>query len=433
MKPRHAVARTTLLAGLALAVGMPATLPAAEIQIKSETLLRGMERDIGAKDDQTVAPAYEYLQVDIGQASQEGFSFHTYGWGRYDLADNDYFESRGLDGPGDGELLYGYVQYFHAASGMDIRAGRQNVFDGVGNEAVDGLRISGDLGYGLVASAYGGQPVGYTDVNDRDGDSIYGGRLGYRQSRYGELGVSYKNLENDDLTVEEVAGLDLALFLPGDISAYGFSTRNLDTEDWGEHSYELRIPVSSFSFRPYYGQFDYEHYFGTSVDTVNPFRVLAINGEELRVIGLDTIWKYSDALDLGLKLKTNDYDRMNSSQFGSGLATWHGEELTQAGLEVGYMNGDLDKQKYLLTRVFGYLDGLSGFGIGFLSGDLVWADYDQPINGEDNSIFVSLGAGRTFYNEALEIKLSGDYSSDPFFDSDVRGMLNVTYRYASES
>lgn len=432
MKSRQAFARTTLLAGLALVVGMPASVPATEIHIKSDTLLRSFERDIGGKTDQGVLPGYEYLQVDIGQA-EKGFSVHGYGWGRYDFADNGYFQDLGLDDPHDGDLLYGYLQYFDPASGFDIRAGRQNVFVGVGNEAVDGLMISRDIGYGLVASAYGGQPVGYTDVNDRDGDSIYGGRLGYRQSQYGEIGISYKNLENDDLTVEEIIGLDLALFLPGNISAYGFSTRNLDTDGWGEHSYELRIPVKAVTFRPYFGQFDYEHYFGTSINTVNPFRVLAINGEELRVFGLDTTWKQSDSLDFGVKIKANDYDRMNESQFASGLVTWHGEELTQAGLEIGYMNGDLDKQKYLLTRLFGYLDGLTASGVGFLSGDVIWANYDQPINGEDNSIFISLGGGRSFLDKALEIKLSGDYSSDPFFDSDVRGLLTVTYRFDRKS
>jgi hypothetical protein len=31
----------------------------------------------------------------------------------------------------------------------------------------------------------------------------------------------------------------------------------------------------------------------------------------------------------------------------------------------------------------------------------------------------------------LEIKLSGDFSSDPFFESDFRGMINVTYNFDS--
>jgi hypothetical protein len=413
------------LACLALVVGMPATLPAAEIQIKSDTLIRGMERDIDKNvRDKAVVPGYEYLRVDAGALQEKGFSFHSYGWGRFDFADNNYFKDRT-----DGELLYGYFQYADPATGLDLRLGRQDVYSGVGAEAIDGLQVSGDMGQWLVANAYGGQAVGFVTTNGRTGDSIYGGRLGFRQMQFGEAGVSYKIIENDDITAEETMGLDLAFFLPADIGLYGFSSRNLDTKGWGEHSYELRIPVSSLNFRPYFGQYDYEHYFGTSVNTVNPFRVLAINGEKLRVIGLDTTWKYSDSLDLGIKVKGNDYDRKNGSEYAAGLATWHGESLTQIGLEVGYMNGDLDKQKYLLTRLFGYLDGLAGAGVGFISGDLIWAEYDRAINGRDNSLFVSLGTGRNFWNDALELKLSGDYSRDPYFDEDIRGLLAVTYRY----
>jgi hypothetical protein len=419
-----------LLAGLALVVGLPATLPAVEINVQSDTLLRGMSRTIGGVEDQAVTPGYEYLRIDAGQLAGNGFSFHSYGWGRYDFADNGYFKDND-----DGELLYGYFQYADRENGIDVRLGRQNVFSGVSSDAVDGLQISGDMGYGFEVSVYGGQPVGFssTDGSNRSGDSVYGGRLGYQQSQLGGIGISGKVLENESIVAEKSLGLDLALFLPGKVSAYGFSTRNLESKGWAEHSYEVRIPYQSFSFRPYFGQYDYEHYFGTGVNTVNPFRVLALNAEKLRVIGLDSTWKYSDSLDFGVKLKGNDYDRMNSSQYASGLATWHGEELTQVGLEIGYMNGDLDRQKYLLTRLFGYLDGLSGFGVGFISGDLVWARYDQPIYGRDNSLFVSLGTGRTFLDNALELKLSGDYSRDPYFDSDVRGMLALTYRFAHKS
>lgn len=418
-------ARKSLLAGVALVVGMPATLCATEIQLQSDTLFRGMKRAVGGgAREQTVAPGYEYLQIDIGRPLTKGFSAHGYGWGRYDFADNGFFAEQG-----EGELLYGYLQYVDPASGFDLRAGRQNVFAGVGNEAMDGVQISGNLGAGFVATAYGGQSVGYASSNNRDGDSTHGGRLGYQKLKYGEVGVSYKNLENDDLSVEKTVGFDLALFLPGKVSAFGLSTRNLDTESWAEHSYELRVPYQLVNFRPYFGQFAYEHYFGTGVNTVNPFRVLAINGEELRVLGLDTIWKYSEEVELGIKVKGNDYDRMNGSQYASGLVTWHGEELTRIGMEIGYMHGDLDRQKYLLSRLFGYWDGLAGLGGGFLSADLLWARYAEEIFGRDNSLFVSLGVGRSFLDKALELKLSGDYSRDPFFDSEVRGLLVLTYRF----
>lgn len=422
MRARHFSARIISLAGLALLVGKPAIVPAAEIRLRSDTLVRAMERDIGGVKDRAVVPGYEYLQIDAGQLSSAGVSFHSYGWGRFDFADNDFFEDRS-----DGELLYGYLRYADPANGLDIRAGRQYIAAGVGNDAIDGLSVGGVLGTWLVASAYGGQAVGFASTEGRNGDSIYGGRLGFRQSRYGELAASYKILDNNDITAEETLGVDLAFFLPAGIDLLGFSSRNLDSKGWAEHAYELRIPVKAVSFRPHFGQFDYEHYFGTGVNTVNPFRVLAINGEKLRVMGLDTSWRHSEALEFGLKLKGNDYDRKDASSYASGLAVWHGDKLTQTGLEIGYMNGDLDRQKYLLARLHGYLDGLAGTG--FVSGDVIWVCYDQPIHGEDNSLVVSLGAGRAFWDEALEIKLSGDYSRDPYFDSDVRGLLAVTFRY----
>lgn len=427
MKPRLSLVMALLPVSMALVVWVPEALAATEFRVQSDTLIRSMQRDIGGAKDKAVTPGYEYLQVDAGQLGEKGFSFHSYGWGRYDFADSLYF-----DGRGDGELLYGYLQYADPAGGLDLKAGRQSIVVGVGNDVIDGLQIDGDLGAGFVASAYGGQPVGFTAVSGRSGDSVYGGRLGYRQSQYGEVGVSGKVLDNNSITAEKTLGVDLALFLPGDVGAYGMSSRNLDTKGWAEHSYELRIPFKAVSFRPYFGQYDYEHYFGTGVNTVNPFRVLAINGEKLRVIGLDTTVRYSGSLDLGVKIKGNDYDRTNGSSYASGLAIWHGDKLSQTGLEVGYMNGDLDRQKYMLTRLFAYWDAPSGLGIGFLSGDLLWARYKEPIYGRDNSFFVSLGTGRSFLEQALEVKLSGDYSRDPYFDSDVRGMLTITYRYGQK-
>jgi hypothetical protein len=427
MKPRHSWALTLLPISVALAVWAPAPLSATEFRVQSDTLIRSMQRDIGGVKDKSVTPGYEYLQVDAGQLTEKGFSLHSYGWGRFDFADSLYFDNRD-----DGELLYGYLQYADPATALDLKVGRQNIAVGVGNDVIDGLQVSGDLGAGLVASAYGGQPVGFTSVNGRTGDSIYGGRLGYRQRQYGEVGVSGKISDNDSVTAEETVGLDLSLFLPGEISIYGMSSRNLESKGWAEHSYELRIPFKTVSFRPYFGQYDYEHYFGTGVNTVNPFRVLAINGEKLRVIGLDTTVRYSGSLDLGVKIKGNDYDRTNGSSYASGLVVWHGDKLSQTGVEVGYMNGDLDKQKYLLTRLFGYWEAPSGFGIGFFSGDLMWARYKESLYGRDNSLFLSLGTGRNFLDNALEVKLSGDYSRDPYFDSDVRGLLAVTYRYSKK-
>jgi hypothetical protein len=107
-----------------------------------------------------------------------------------------------------------------------------------------------------------------------------------------------------------------------------------------------------------------------------------------------------------------------------------GEGQSQLGGELGAMNGDTPQNEYYLLRLFTYCDQVSkSLPINFISSDLVYVDYDQPIYGEDSSLFISLGTGKTFMDNALELKLSADYSSDPYFDEDVRGMLTASYNF----
>lgn len=409
---------------LVLFLGLPGMAVAAEFQLKSDTLFRLFESDPAGAEEKTVAPAYEYLQLDIGKTGEPGLSFHAYGWGRLDLANDDYFEDDTA-----GELLYGYLEYADKLANFNARLGRQYIFEGVANEAVDGLRLSTDLGRYFNASLYGGQPVSLEGKQGRDGDSIYGGRLGHRLSGWYDVGVSYKRLENDDDLAEKILGIDLGLYLPHGVSLYGFSSRNLETDGWGEHSYELRFQLAGVEVRPYYQQFRYEDQFGTGANGANPFRFLAGTDEELQVLGADVTWRAREAWDFGVKAKNYDYDvRDEASQYYAVLTTWHAAERCSLGGEVGAMNGDADEDDYLLLRAYAYWEQLpQQLPLSFLTGELVWVRYNEEIYHEDTSLFLSLGAGRKFLDDALEVKLSGEYSSDPYFDDDVRGMLTVSY------
>ncbi len=93
------------------------------------------------------------------------------------------------------------------------------------------------------------------------------------------------------------------------------------------------------------------------------------------------------------------------------------------------MQGDAAKNNYQLSRLFFYWDRPGGLQSSFISGDLLYALYDEAIYGEDSSLFASLGVGQRFLKDRLELKLSGDYSADPNFDSDTRGMLVMNYRF----
>jgi hypothetical protein len=406
---------------------VPADSFGASTRIESDTIFRVFQRDTAAEDDAAVFPLYEYLQIDTGELEDYGLSFHLYGWGRADLADSEYFEDQT-----GGELLYGYLEYRREANQYGIRLGRQHVFEGVANETVDGLRLSGNLGDYFSLSVYGGQPVGLNSVQGSDGDSIFGGRLAHRNGSKYEIGVSYKASENDDETAEEMMGVDLALSLPENIRLSGYSSYNQESEGWAEQSWELRVPLGSVTFKPYYQQFSYEDYFSTGANAVNPFLLLAQSAEELTAYGLDALWQYDRNWTFGGKLKQHEYDQADSAQTYSVLAAWQGGDLSQYGAEIGRTaGGDTAGNEYNLVRVYGYSEKMGGrIGVDFISADMLMAAYDEEIYGKDSSLFVSLGAGRRYMGDALAVKLSGDYSQDPYFDEDLRGTLTVSYNFA---
>lgn len=401
---------------------------AAEVSIKSDTLLRIFERDTTAGSDETVLPGYEYLQLDIDTPDEPGLAFHLYGWGRWDMADSEYFKDQTA-----GELLYGYLEYTRQEANFNARLGRFYVFEGVSNEAVDGFRLSSDLGKYFSASAYAGQPVALDSENGRDGDSTYGARLGHRLGGWYDVGLSYKKVNSDDTNAEEMAGVDLGLYLPYGINLFGFSTYNYETQDWGEHSYELRFALAQVNFRPFYQQFNYEDYFGTGDNSANPFRFLSTLDEELKIFGLDLGLPVGESWQIGGKFKHYDYDVLDdTSQYYALLATWRGEGLSQVGGEFGRMQADdVAQNEYDLVRLYTYWDQMpESCPVAFASADLVYVAYDKDIFNEDSSLFFSLGVGKRFLEDALELTLSGDYSSDPYFDEDVRGMLTASYRFS---
>jgi hypothetical protein len=415
-----------LLLGIVGILCVPMAVPAAQVSVQSDTLLRVFQRDTATDTDASVIPVYEYMQVDIGTADEPGLALHLYGWGRWDMADNDYYADATA-----GELLYGYLEYTHELARFNARVGRQQVFEGVANEAVDGLRISSDLGKYFSGSIYAGQPVGVDIDEGRSGDSIYGGRLAHHLAGRYDLGVSYKKIRNDSEDAEETAGVDLSAYLPHGTNIHGFSAYNLDTDDWGEHSYELAFALGPVALRPYFQRFQYEDYFGTGANSANPFRFLAKTGEELSVGGADLTLPAGESWVLAFKAKHYDYKVLDdTSQFYSAQAIRSGEGHSQVGGEIGYMKGDAAQNDYYLIRVFTYWDQLpEGWLLAFVSGDVVFVGYDEDIYGEDSSLFISLATGKKFLEEALELKLSGDYSRDPYFDGDLRAMLTARYHF----
>ncbi len=417
------VAFLSLLIGLGPLVG---NTSAAEYSLVSDTLLRVFERDTAADGRVRAAPLYQYLQADVANlGAVEGLSLHFYGWGRVDLGDDGFFRDDTA-----GEVLYLFLDYREPRFGL--RLGRQYVFEGVANESIDGVRLSSGISPWFTASLYGGQPVALDAVDGRSGDSIFGGRIGTRLYFLQDLGVSYKQVRNDGDREEERLGGDLSLALPYGIGLHGLSSYNLETSGWGEHSYELRIPWADFLLRPFYSRFHYEDFFAAGVKSPSPFRFLAATDTTLDVVGADLLWQTPlNPWELGAKFKHHDYDRrLGTAQFYSLVAIRHWSGLTQAGGEVGRMDGDRGENRFWLGRLYAYWDQLpQNLWLGFVTGDVVHVRYDEALFGRNSSFFVSLGAGRRFLADALELRLSGDYSRNPYQDDDLRGMLTARYLF----
>ena len=421
MKLNHGRAGVFLAIAAAMAWHSP-NASAADLHIGSDTIIRRFERDTKTRGNLKMIPAYEYLQLDYGNLKTPGLSLHAYGWGRVNLGDEDDY----LKGDTEGQLIYAYLQYTPPSGDYLVRAGRQYVFEGVANESIDGVYGKTDLIPTVTLSAYAGYPVSLDTVEGHRGDRIYGGRISHHHTGLYDLGASYKFIANNSTRDKEFFAGDFSVSLPWNISLMGRSTLNLVSGSWGEHFYEARIPYGPVEFRPFYQYFRYEDFFGTGAGSANPFRFLAGTGNKITVAGTEAYWYPNEHLEMGLRFKHYDYEqRFGDARYYTLLAVWKRKVLSEVGFEFGRMDGKAPENRYYLGRAYFFWN----LPPGFVTGDLQYVDYDKQIYRKGSSFFSSFGLGRQFLDDTLKIKLSLDYSNDPYFRKDYRGMLSASYLF----
>lgn len=429
MKLGHS-AHAAIVAALLLVSGFGSSASATMVRMNSETIVRYFEQEWPTGETKRGIPAYEYVQLDVGQLDQDGVTGHAYGWGRYDFG--DFYEDET-----QGEILYGYLQYRLSAYNFSARLGRQSVFEGVSGTSFDGLQIGSDLTPYFTWSGYAGQPVTLEIVNGRSGDRVWGGMLSHHAGGYYNVGVSYKRVDNDGEKEEELIGIDSSLTALGPLSFFGKSVRNQVTKSWQQHAYEARLTLGGLLLKPIYQRVDYNAFFDRKVDTSTPFSdplgglpALGDSNEVVTIVGGEASWQTDSMLSLGAKYKDYDYDvREQKARYYAVLATLRWSGLSQVGAEAGRMDGDVDKDRYTLGRVYAYYE----FAPIFLTADGVYAKYGEKIFGDlgdDRSIFAALGGGARFFGDSLQVKVSGEYSKDPYTAEDVRGLFALEWRFS---
>ena len=413
---------------LILEAMIPFATPAEEpaFHFESETILAAFEGQTDEGATRQVMPIYEYMQLDYGHLETTGLSLHLHGWLRTDGGDGGYYEE-----DTDGELLYGYVQFQPESGTFDVKVGRQHPFSGIVNDSIDGLGLRASFNPHMTIELFGGVPTALEEENGRSGDTLLGGRSAVFLGRLSEIGLSYKRITDDGETIENTAGLDSSLGLSSFLTIHGISSWNMETEKWREHTYEAALALDPFLLKPVYQFYGFEDYFTEENTGLQPFRFLQETEEKLVVMGADGLWQRHPGFEVGIRFKQYEYDlRDETSRYTAAIVNLYAEDATRYGLEAGIMDGESRENRYRLGR--GYLFWNGPLGIPetwFMSADILFLQYDEDIYGKDQSWFVSLGGGKQLLEDTLQLAVSGDYSSDPYFDADARLTVVLKYVY----
>ncbi len=176
-------------------------LNAKTIEFSSRTFPRFLDSNPATDINGLFVPIYEYLTLNVNNIGVEGLSLHASGWGRLDTGQDP--DNKG----GDGDLLFGYLDYRNSKNYYHIRLGRQFLFRGVAIDNMDGILVNSTAPYGLGAEVFAGKPV-VSKIEDIKSDLLYGARLSYHIPWRLEAGLSGLFSRENSRTDRENIGLD---------------------------------------------------------------------------------------------------------------------------------------------------------------------------------------------------------------------------------
>ncbi|MBC7961598.1 MAG: hypothetical protein H7Y05_01495 [Steroidobacteraceae bacterium] len=423
----YAIPGTMITAGcIATACSLLAGAPArAETSVfgQSDTIFR-MGRSLDNKD---LYPVYEYLRFSVVSADKDGSatSLNVGGWARGDLADKT-----ARDRYTDADVQYGFISYQGAKNNLLVNAGRQFVTEGVAAQRLDGLYVRSDFAAGFGAAAYVGSPV-VTEPTLKADDFIFGGRVTHSLYKYYTLGVSaLKSFDDNSAVYREEEGFDLWVHPLKQVNITGRSAYNSVTNGWMEHAYAVSYaPLDSLRIGADYSYTSYKDYFYRVTTSALTLSTPGLNGnideqEKVKTFGGSVDYTPIKNLTLAADFKNYNYDVASAANYFGGKATYSLPDSFAAGFSIHRMDGNTDKLNFLEYRVFAskkisHLD---------LALDFIDVSYDSRINGVRN-VYTVVGAASYEFNQKLKVGADVDYSKNPDFDNEVKGLVKLTYAF----
>lgn len=423
---------------LSLVLLMPSTLIAAEVSVDSDTIVRIEKRDVTGGSSENLMPATQFLGLDAKKLWDGNLSLHMYGWGRADMGDESYDNSKTA-----GNLTYGYLLYRFDKDAADIRAGRFFVREGIVNEQVDGLSARARLPYGFAISAFGGATVHVHDLYGEDtdgkGDSIFGGRLSYKYMKFLELGVSTV-YESDAPTLDyhvngsnRKVGVDIWLSPIRSMELVGHSSYNTETDEIAEHRYMLNLrPIADLTIS---GQYNYQKEKSLFYSWAMFSGAAVPSGDETTNIGVAATFILTKSAELSLDYNHYDREVGSADRYGGDLKLSFLSNTIKGGLGYHYLDAGQEfaisgttsgsyqnLRAYIMHDTKGYFAAIEGIGYFF----------KEKINEEDNAIQASMSLG---YHLTPALALSGDisYGQNPDFNDETKGLIRLTYNMTYDS
>jgi hypothetical protein len=408
---------------------LPSVAGAVDVGVDATTLFRFEQQSVPLFAKQTIAPATQFIGVDMDKLGDGNLSFHLYGWGRADLADKSTNE-----GKTDGDLAYAYMKYrFPSANGL-IRAGRFFVTEGVAIEQIDGVSARADICKNFGLSFFGGAPVKLDWNKKSKGEYIYGGRANLRLGGMLDLGVSA--LQEGHVVVNQLTGEKRNRdMLGGDVwfspirmlELTGHTFYNATTRGIAENSYLLTLkPVKTFTLTGEYNQNRFKDYFAfSSVPQIfNPN-----TGDKLESFGGSAAWKIIKPLEVIGDYRHYRRDSIGESdRYGAEARLSLMDNQVRSGVGFHRSRGAGDINSYDEARAYAMYRGQKYQG----SLDGIVHVFDAAVNGKHNAFGLTASAG---YRILPELVVSGDvgYGENPRQTSDFRGLIRVTYNFNSTS
>lgn len=407
----------SIAAALTLLAGVPA-MAETTFSGQSDTIFR-MGRSIDRKN---LYPAYEYLRLSVVNEEKGGdsVSLHVGGWGRADLADKT-----ARDRYTDADLQYGFISYRGAKNNFLINAGRQFITEGVATERVDGLYLRNDFAAGFSAAAFIGNQV-VTEPSFKGDELVFGGRITQSNYNYYTVGVSALKSYADTARYREEEGIDLWVHPMKQVDLTGRSSYNSITNGWMEHAYTLSyIPLDNLRVSANISDINYKDYFYRM--TISAFSLIPGGtmdpNEKVLAVGGSVAYTPVKNLTVAADYKNYHYDlARNNADYYGGKVTYALPESFSAGFSIHRMDGPADTVRYNEYRVFAskkisHLD---------LALDFIDIGYDRKINNVRNAYEIK-GAASYEFSGNLKVGADIDYSQNPDFDNEVKGLVKLTY------